>query len=276
MSETPIENAHLIHSYFVETTGIREVFEAVFKSYLVSDENIKLNRSQDADLIADIKEALARAFPKPISSITPNLNELRYNAYWRLFGYTLKGKENFPKVGSYNSEFNKTLEDIFYNIAQGILDQGITTEKLANPDALAMLLNDLRRQLVNRTYNEIEDIASYWFTAFDILRDLLRNDKLMVERLGIRSKEEDRRLIELGEKLKVPVAKETMYLFELADRMHVFLRERVEKTDWNSTEAAMQYTEPDNMTFYKEVFNDWFKVTGKDFLAEALKVRRRA
>lgn len=276
MSEETIKNAHLIHSYFVETTGIREVFEKLFKSYLISDEDLKLNRNEDADLIADIKAALECAFPKPKSTITPNLDELRYNAYWRLFGYTIKGKEAFPKAGSYNSEFNKTFEDIMYNIAQGILDLDITTEKVANPDALAMLLNDLRRQLLNRTYNEIENIASYWFAAFEMLRQLLQSDRLMVQRLGIRSTQVDRRLIELGEKLKVPVAKETMYLYELADRMHLFLRERVENIDWNTTEATKLYTDPGNVAFFKEIFNAWFKVTGKDFLAEALKARRRA
>lgn len=276
MSTPTIEKAHLIHSYFTETTGIREAFEALFKSYLVSDEYLKLNKKDDRGLIALIKEAIEIVFPKPISSITPHLDELRYNAYWRLFGYTVKGKESFPKPSSYNAEFNKTLGDIFYNIAQGILDKGITIEKVANPDALAMLLNDLRRQLLNRTYNEIEDIASYWFVAFQTLRQLLKNDKLMEDRLGIRADQEDRRLIELGEKLKVPVAKETMYLFQLADRMHIFLRENVEATDWTATKAADLYKNDQNETFFKELFNDWFRITGRDFLADALRVRKRA
>jgi hypothetical protein len=83
-------------------------------------------------------------------------------------------------------------------------------------------------------------------------------------------------LIELGEKLKVPVAKETMYIFQLAKRMTEFLRDRVEATEWTAAKAAELYTIPQNETFFKEVFNAWYKVTGRDFLADALRVRRRA
>ena len=139
--------------------------------------------------------------------------KLRYNAYWRLYGYTIRGKENrFVKVSSYNKEFNKLIEGIMYEIFQGILDKGITIEKLSNPNALAEMLDNLQKLLRNRTYNEIEDIASHWAVAFESLLVLLDDDNLMRDRLNIRSVSRYQRLIELGEKLKVPVAKETLYL----------------------------------------------------------------
>jgi hypothetical protein len=48
-------------------------------------------------------------------------------------------------------------------------------------------------------------------------------DKLMRDRRNIRSVSRYQRLIELGEKSKVPVAKETLYLLLLAERMEAFL-----------------------------------------------------
>jgi hypothetical protein len=101
-------------------------------------------------------------------------------------------------------------------------------------------------------------------------------EDMLMERLGIRAEQEDRRLIELGEKLNVPISKEAMYLFELARRMHVFLRDHVEVVEWTAAKAAELYTIGQNETFFKELFNDWFRVTQRDFIADALRVRKRA
>jgi hypothetical protein len=278
MSSDPIR-AHLIWSFFVESTGIVEVFRVLFKSFLVTDGILKLNRKDDKALIELLKTTLNNTFPFPSSSITPDLENLRYNAYWRLFGYVIKGKESYLaaelKPTNYNADFNSMFEKIMYEIFQGVLDKQITIEKLANPSALAQLLNDLRRQLQNRTYNEIEDIAELWYANFSMLRLLLNDDTknhdLMVKRLNIRSTGEDKRLIELGEKLNVPVATTSLYLFILADKMQEFLK-RIEDTDWTPEEAVRLFDEETN---FKEISSAWYQVTGKDFLADALAARRR-
>lgn len=181
----PTVKHKLIYSYFVESTGIVEVFAALWKAYLLTDDIVKLNRNEDIVLMERIKEVIEFAFPKPVSNITPDLEQLRYNAYWRLYGYTIKGKENFPKVSSYNKDFNKLLESIMYEIFQIILDKGISIEKLGNPNALAELLDNLQKLLLNRPYNEIEDISTYWYLAFTGLLSLLDDDQLMKTRLGI-------------------------------------------------------------------------------------------
>ena len=48
----------------------------------------------------------------------------------------------------YNKEFNKLFEGIMYEIFQGILDKGITIEKLSNPNALAEMLDNLQSYYV--------------------------------------------------------------------------------------------------------------------------------
>src|SRR5215216_2707412 len=243
----PYEKRHLIFSYFIECTGIVEVFRALFASYFSTDDILKLNRQEDVALIEKLKEVVAFVYPKSVSTITPDLEELRYNAYWRLFGYNIKGKENrFVKVASYNKEFNKLFEAIMYEIFQGILDKGITIEKLSNPNALAELLDNPQKLLRNRTYNEIEDIASHWAVAFESLLVLLDDDKLMRDRLNIRSVGRYQRLIELGEKLKVPVAKETLYLFLLAIRMEAFLTHVEITDDWDFAKATALFNQEDS------------------------------
>src|ERR1051325_5702556 len=233
-----LERNNLIYSYFIESTGMIDVFRKLFSSFLLSDEVIRLNRQDDKDLIELMKGTMNEVFAKPASTISPGLEELRYNAYWRLFGYTVRGKENnFPKVPNYNSEFNKTFESIMYNIFQIILDKGINIEKLGNANALAELLENLKRQLAGRTYNTIEHISDDSAIKLYSLITLLNNNLLMVDRLNIRSEDIVRRAIELGEKLKVPIAKDTNYLLLLAGRMNVFLRKVEIEPTW-SPEAA--------------------------------------
>jgi hypothetical protein len=270
----PSNRRHLIYSYFIESTGIVEVFRVLLRSYFISDDILKLNRKDDCELIEGLKETANLVFPMPSSSITRDLDleRLRYNAYWRMFGYVIRGKErNFERVQAYNGQFNKTFESIMLNIAQGVLDKQITIEKLSNPSALAELLDDFQKMLINRTYNEIEDISSNYAIVFELLLKWLDDDKLMVQRLNIRSQGRYPRLIELGQRVKVPVAKESLYLFILAKRMEVFLN-RVEQTQWNIRAATSLY---DDSLFFKELSSAWYQVTGVDFFQTALTQRRR-
>ena len=270
----PSNRRHLIYSYFIESTGIVEVFRVLLRSYFISDDLLKLNRKDDCELIEGLKETANFVFPMPSSSITRDLDleRLRYNAYWRMFGYVIRGKErNFERVQAYNGQFNKTFEAIMLNIAQGVLDKQITIEKLSNPSALAELLDDFQKMLINRTYNEIEDIGSNWAIAFELLLKWLDDDKLMVQRLNIRSQGRYPRLIELGQRVKVPVAKESLYLFIIAKRMEVFLN-KVEQTQWDIKKATSLY---EDSLFFKELSSAWYQVTGVDFFQTALTQRRR-
>jgi len=107
----------------------------------------------------------------PHSSITTELDPelLRWNTYHRLFGCVNKGRENFSRTQFYDAKYLKLWDGIMMNIANGILDKGITIEKLVNPSNLAEMLVDMRDLLVNRTFNEIEYIGNYWALAVDRL-----------------------------------------------------------------------------------------------------------
>jgi len=134
------------------------------------------------------------------------------------------------------------------------------------------MLDNLQKLLINRTYNEIQDIASHWAVAFESLLLLLDDNHLMQDRLNIRSLSRYQRLIELGEKLKVPVAKESLYLFNLATRMEAFLT-LIEDPNitWLSSNASTLF---DDEASFKEISSAWYQITGRDFLADALSRRR--
>ena len=93
----------------------------------------------------------------------------------------------------------------------------------------------------------------------------------MRDRLNIRSVSRYQRLIELGEKLKVPVAKETLYLLLLAERMEAFLIQVEETEEWDFAKATALFNQEDS---FKEISSAWYQITGRDFLADALSRRR--
>lgn len=93
----------------------------------------------------------------------------------------------------------------------------------------------------------------------------------MRDKLNIRSVGRYQRLIELGEKLKVPVAKETLYLFLLTIRMEAFLT-HVEVTDnWDFANATALFNQEDS---FKEISSAWHQITGLLFAnADVIRLR---
>jgi hypothetical protein len=264
---------HLIYSYFVESTGIYSVFSKLLSSFYIDEKYLKLNKDGDDDLIELLKETANEVFPKPASSITPPLPELRYNAYFRLFGYTIKGNETFPRPENYNSEFNKTLNEFGTALFTLILDKGITSERLGSPHTVAELANAIRKQMEVRTYNTIRHIADDSAIKSYRLIELLQNEKLMVERLGIRSETLARTLIELGEKVKAPVAKESSDLFLLAGLTNTLLLQ-LQSRDWTSN-LVENLVNDENTLFFKALESSWSHVTGVSWMAQAMKSRRK-
>lgn len=265
---------NLIYSYFIESTSIASVFNNLLSSFFISDDHLKLNKKDDDVLIELLKETANEVFPRPVSYITPPLPDLLHNAYFRLFGYTIKGYENFPRPVNYNSEFNATFNQFGFNVFQMILDKGITTEKLGSPHATAELANNLRKQMEARTFNTIEHLADDSAIKLYRLIELLQNKKLMIERLGVRSESLSRTLMELGEKVKTPVPKESSDLFLLAGRMNVLLSQ-IQSTEWDSNLAESLVTD-ENTVFFKALESSWFHVTGKSWMTDGLKSRRKA
>ncbi len=273
---------HLTFSYFLESTGLVEVFRALFKSYLQTDEILKLDskNKEDEKLIEKLDEVIQYVYPIEHSSIAHDIGieQLRYNAYWRLYGYTIKGKDTgFSKVSSSYTEFNKDFETIIINILEGIFFRDITTlPNISNSEAVADLLYTFTNTINNHTYNKIPYITQYWGNAIYSLLILLDDNHLFNDRLSLVSKGRDQRLMDLGIKLNIPVASTCNFFFILADQIEQFFM-LIENIDWSTnnpdrSNVAANLFEKENEGLFKGIANSWKQVTvTKDLVSEALK-----
>ena len=57
--------------------------------------------------------------------------------------------------------------------------------------------------------------------------------------------------------------------------MNIFLRKVEEEPDWTPQKAKDMASSETDEVFFKEIQSAWYQVTGKDFLAEVMKARRR-
>lgn len=270
----------LIYSYYIENSNIKAVFEALIKSYLSSNEilRLRLTGSGIPDLIEKIRETGGIVYPTRISTIGSDLELQRKEKYKQLYGYVLNGRaEEVAHITNFNNEFDGTLDSIMRNIMTGVLQvSGTVTEKTADPGGLAELLDSVRSQLDEFGYNDAEYVTKYWNFSFERLLELLDDDILMNE-LGIQTVARDVRLKDLGKKVGIPVPESCKFLFLLAERMEFFLNLIVDPSiaRWDSAKAEELYKEE---KFFKEISSSLSQVLPdhRDYLREALLVRPRA
>jgi len=297
MKDGDVNNRHLIYSYLVESTGIFEVFKAVSEDLYIYRRLLKLKvpgepkvpgspGNPQQNLLDNLNAAIDLLYKKPESLIAPSFEEQRLNAYWTMFGYTIRGKEkSFKRTSYYNATFHKKLEDSLFQTAQILLDNtgpvgGITTEHTGNPEALARLLNDLKEMAENRKYNFIAIISNASALAFDLFLTLLDDQNplpqpfaQLYDMLNLTSPGKHGKLTELAELYKVPIVKDPFYYLRLAEQMEALL-ETIEKVPgglWKS-DNINQIT--DDKDFLLEFFANWYQITGKDIIADAFKMRR--
>ena len=261
------DKSHPIWLYYVERTNMPNVFRSLFRSFLTTDTELSLTPVEDQDIVDLLTETMNYVFPYERSTITREygLEQLRWNIYQRVFGYDDKGKA-FPRSPTANSDFHALQESIFLNIARAIWTKDSTFQKLADPGSLLEMLTNMREILLARQMNTIEGASKYWAIAFHRLRKLLDNRRLIRDKLGITVIGEDQILIALGAKFKVPVPRNTLYLFDLADRMETTLLQ-IEKTHWTIDQAQALYNSENH---WKLLFNAYYRVWGKDFMQMAV------
>jgi hypothetical protein len=282
MSST--EPRQLIYSYYIENSNIKNVFEALIKSYLSSNEILKLRVTDPGipELIERIRETADFVYPTRISSIGSDLELQRKEKYKQLYGYVLNGKQSeVAHITNFNDRFDETFDSIMRNIMTGVLQvSGTVTEKTADPGALAELLDAVQSQLVDFSYNDTDYVTKFWNFSFERLLELL-DDNLLMRELAIQTVARDVKLKDLGIRVGVPVPESSKFLFLLAERMEFFLNLIVDPTilfsdaRWTSEKAEELYKEE---KFFREISSSLCQVLPdhRDYLREALLVRPRA
>lgn len=263
----PRNKRHPIWLYYVERSNIVNAFRALLRSYLVTDKDMTLFPVEDKDLSDLLMETLNTVYPTERSTISRELGveQLRWNIYQRVFGYDDKNKA-FPRSPTFNSDFHTLQESIFLNIARAIWTKDSTFQKIMDPASLSEMLTNMREILLARQTNSVSDLSAYWTVGFARLRGLLDNKKLIRDKLGITAIGEDQILMALGAKFNIPIPRNTLYIFDLAERMETILL-RIEKTHWDINQAEAWYA---SENFWKLTFNAYNRVWGKDFMQLAV------
>jgi hypothetical protein len=70
----------------------------------------------------------------------------------------------------------------------------------------------------------------------------------------------------LGAKFNIPIPRNTLYIFDLAERMETMLL-RIERTHWDINQAQAWYA---SENFWKLTFNAYNRVWGRDFMQMAV------
>ena len=232
----------LPYSYFLYSIGFYEAFRAFFLSYYNSHKFVKLNESEDAALLAEIRTAITVAFPVPGNELEPKLIDKFFNACHRVFGspppYPDKTVFNqYSKPAIPAPDFFSELEKGLVQIGLSIVELGTTEVKLGNYYTIAEILNNLKSLLANNIYNDIGLLTIEIYDAFVRLLNLLRNDDLMVKRLNFRGIDELERGTELCRLVGKPVAENPRAIASLADVLDFFLQEWVAKKQWDQNEV---------------------------------------
>ncbi len=270
-------NSGLIRVYYLYRTNISKVFEALFKSFLTSSKDLSLIPSvpDENDLIKRLAETMNKAFPVPKSMISLRFGgteRLLLNAIQRVFGYYLP-MEKFPVSSTVNAAFHKTTDYIFRNLALGIVGRTSLLLDFKNPGGLLEYITVLQSSLLTNETNTVNEHATRFNLVYARYKDHLR-DNLLMDKLGIVGAGIDQRLISMGRKLGVPVVRNPLVFFDLADSMSAFI-EKIETTSWNITEVSKLYEAPYIDTF-KVLFSAYREVWGIDYMGYAMGAIRQA
>lgn len=263
----PGNKRHPIWLYYIERTNVVNVFRSFFRSFLTTGKDLSLLPVDDKALSDKLLESVNYIFPVEHSTITRQfgLEQLRWNLYQRIFGYDDKRKA-FPRSITYNGDFHNLQESIFQNIARAIWTKESSFQKIADPASLSEMLTNMREILLATQVNDTLNTSLYWTIGFSMLLRLLDDTKLIREKLGIMALGRGQILMAMGAKFGVPVPGNTLYLFDLAERMETILLQ-IERTHWDINSAEAWYA---SENFWKLTFNAYYRVWGKDFMSMAV------
>jgi len=270
-------NSRLIRIYYLYRTNIPKVFNALFESFLTSKKDMALVPSvpEENNLIVRLTETMNESFPVPKSMISMKFGgqeRLLLNAIQRVFGYHLP-MEKFPVSTTINTAFHSLTDSIFKNIALGIVGRTSTLLDFKNPGGLLEYLTMLQRSLLTNEVN----MTNFLSNTFDLVctryLELLKDDLLM-SKLGIVGAGPDQRLLSMAMKFRVPVVRNPLVFFDLAELISNFI-EIVETTTWTLPEVSKMYEPPisDNM---KLLFSAYAPIWGIDYMSLAMGTIRQS
>jgi hypothetical protein len=290
---TPSRWQHLIYGYMIEQTRVVHIFRRVLAEYLhgerlevPSEATHRWLRTTEALFYRDLPSASIAAVT---SSVRPDLEATRRNAYWRMFGMDIShGREDgqpytYQKAQAANSHFVEKLEELLREGWIGKMNELNTSGSRPTDDAaIATYARDLHDMMTTRRERGNLSREEFVFTTMLSWFHLtLEGDTSVVADLKATATSPEERLRKIGERVGLPPHRHSESFLILGPAMSTLLR-RIEAGDFTDSNLVRPlYTSDPTVpgalgADFLNIVNHWSIATGRDMKARPTTVTERA
>ncbi|ART67351.1 hypothetical protein BTO20_00940 [Mycobacterium dioxanotrophicus] len=277
---------HLIYAYLIENTRLLPIFFRVVTEFLhgerlevPSPATQQWLRTTEALFMRDLP---SRSIGAITSSVRPDLEATRRNAYYRLFGVDLNHGANNGAPYSYvraqaaNTGLIRTFEDFLREVWTASENYRNTSGINSKDDAaIATHARDMQDMLTTR--RRFGNLAREEFVIVSMLSwfDLtLESNNSVVVDLKATAASPEERLRKIGERVGLAPHAQSESFFRLAPRMSPLFR-HIEEGVYNSISAVSAlYADPTSgppnqlRRDMLDIINQWSIATGRDMKAK--------
>lgn len=285
---TPATQAwdHLGYSFVLENTRAVQILRRVVREYR-SGEGLGIP-SVATQRWLDVTETLLFGAANPLatwlctSSVRPDPEAVRRNAYWRLFGLDLAfGSDDnrpfaFDKANAANSAFVALFEELLFELWQAISNlRNLVGVNSSDNDRIYRLTEQLAFVLRSRRQEDLlarEELAAT--TALGWVELTLSADTPVVVDLRAQATSPADRLRLIGERVNLAPHSKSAALFSMCSELSKFLR-YVESGAVSGPNFAWLLYQPQSVNpsaigdDSRRVITEWAAATGKDLKARA-------
>jgi len=259
---------HIAWAFYIHSTRIYDVWKAVFRSYITSNDLISLTPVGDAAYNNKFLNLLPLLFPTPKFNVHNfySYEPYFYNAVHRVLGYYTNSIYKFPRSRTYFSSFFSKQEALFESIARAIYTKNWNYMQIIDVGSIAEIASDIQSGFLENTTNTVYEVTQYWSALLSQLIALLEDDVLIRDKFGIVTQSIADKLILLGAKVGIQVPRDALYRFDLANKINdLFLL--IEKETWDVNAVNNLLRDENN---WKIFFNAFKMVHKIDFIARVL------
>jgi hypothetical protein len=227
---------HLVYAALLQQTRIVEIFRQIVFEALHGERLPKVSQSTQRWLHTTEQLFFGYGWPYSVQSVTstirPDREAVRRNAYWRMFGWDLQhGTEDgrpypYVKADAANKAFTALFDSLVFETWRGYINRDNDSGANETDDtAITELVRHLREMLTARRHEgtlsreEFDAVATLsWFHL------TVEFDTVVVRDFNAQGGGEADRLKQLGERVGIPAHSRSDAFFQLAQPMSTVLR----------------------------------------------------
>jgi hypothetical protein len=275
---------HLGYAYVLESTRIVQILKRVVRAYR-SGESLGIP-SGDTQRWADATEVILFGAANPLSAwlststLRPDPEAVRRNAYWRMFGLDLSfgtEDENAPayeKAAAANAGFTALFEELLFELWQAISNErNLVGVNKSDNDRIFRIAEQLKYVLNSRRQNGLlrrEELSAV--TALGWAELTVAFDSPIVQDLAAKGSSAAERLRVMGERVGMMPHSKSAAFFSMASELSVLLRTIEAGVVSNADLAWVLYALPSSSSTgpkpigveTRRVITEWAAATGKN------------